>query len=114
MTNDTAETSEPIRRGSPFATDPPMMASAAVINPEDVYFQATPLRYTAMGAVAASAMVLFFAAAAAWWFPTGGAMIAGLGCMLSIAGLYSHRRKTAAALLAIHLMLFMLCFSQTM
>ena len=58
-------------------------------------------------------MVLAFAAAAAWWFPSGGTMIAALGCVLSIFGLYSTQRVTAAGILSLHLGLFILCYGRS-
>ncbi len=117
---------ESIRVGSPFAKEP-VIAVLAESNQfarhqlgkneladmgEDVYFQATQLRYTAMGAVSASTMVLFFALAAIVWFPPGGVLIAGLGCLLSLLGMASHLRRWAFALLFAHLALFAISYSQ--
>ncbi|TWU21476.1 hypothetical protein Pla52o_36620 [Novipirellula galeiformis] len=99
-----------IRVGSPFATEPEPNPQA--VQAEDIYFQATPLRYTSIGAVVAATMVVFFAVAATAWFPVGGTMIAGLGCLLSILGLYSHLRVPAAGLLAVHLVLFVTSYSR--
>jgi hypothetical protein len=67
-----------------------------------------------MGAVAASILVMAFGAAACYFFPIGGALIAGLGCLLSVLGLSSSYRRTAAGLLMIHLMLFVLCYSRSL
>jgi hypothetical protein len=94
----------PIRRGSPFASDP------VTVKPVDNFVDRGPMRYTAIGAVAASILVLAFAAAATLWFPAGGTLIAALGCVLSIFGLYSTYRITSAGLLAIHLSLFVVCY----
>jgi hypothetical protein len=102
---------ESIRVGSPFAIDP---IAAEPARPIEVLLDVGPIRYTAMGAVAASIMVLGFAAAATWWFPAGGALIAALGCVLSIFGLYSTYRITSAGLLAIHLFLFVLCYGRSL
>lgn len=99
-----------IRVGSPFAVDPTIPAAARPIEP---FYDVGPIRYTAMGAVAAAIMVLGFASVAAWWFPSGGALIAALGCVLSVFGLYSAFRKTAISLLAIHLALFVLSYSRS-
>ncbi|MDG2219922.1 MAG: hypothetical protein P8L85_00980 [Rubripirellula sp.] len=99
-----------IRVGSPFAVDPTIPAAE---RPIEAFYDVGPIRYTAMGAVAASIMVLGFASVAAWWFPTGGALIAALGCVLSIFGLYSAFRKTAISLLAVHLVLFVLSYSRS-
>lgn len=97
-------TEAPIRRGSPFASDPHS------VKPIDNFMDVGPIRYTAMGAVAASIVVLVFAAAATFWFPAGGTMIAALGCGLSIFGLYSSYRISSAALLTVHLSLFVVCY----
>ncbi|MDF1840986.1 MAG: hypothetical protein P1U77_06085 [Rubripirellula sp.] len=99
-----------IRVGSPFAVDPTIPAAERPIEP---FYDVGPIRYTAMGAVAAAIMVLGFASVAAWWFPSGGALIAALGCVLSVFGLYSAFRKTAISLLAIHLALFVLSYSRS-
>ncbi|MFG0263410.1 MAG: hypothetical protein ACF788_13545 [Novipirellula sp. JB048] len=99
-----------IRVGSPFATEP--QPSPQTARGEEIYFQATPLRYTAMGAVVAATMVVIFAAAATLWFPVGGTMIAGLGCLLSILGLHSDLRVPAAGLLGVHLILFVTNYSR--
>ena len=100
-----------IRVGSPFAVDP--FAHDANRHIENFY-DVGPLRYTAMGAVYASAMVVGFATAAAYFFPAGGAMIAALGCFLSIFGMYSSYRLTAAGLLTLHLCLFVFSFGRTL
>ena len=100
-----------IRVGSPFAIDP---SAAEPTEPIETFHDVGPIRYTAMGAVAASVMVLGFAAAATWWFPAGGALIAALGCVLSIFGLYSPYRMTSATLLAIHLCLFVVSYGQSL
>ncbi len=102
--------SEPVRVGSPFAVDPQPLV---IDRPIEVLIDGGPLRYTAMGAVAAAAMVLAFAAAAAWWFPAGGTMIAALGCVLSIFGLYSNYRYTAGCLLLLHLALFVVSYGRS-
>ena len=72
------------------------------------------MRYTAMGAVTASAMVVFFAAASLWWFPSGGTLIATLGCGLSVFGLFSGHRIVAASLLVVHAGLFIACYSRAL
>lgn len=100
-----------VRKGSPFAVDPPPLAPQ--IRPIEVVIDGGPLRYTAMGAVAAAAMVLAFAMAATWWFPGGGTLIAALGCVLSIFGLYSNYRYTAATFLLFHLALFIASYGRT-
>ena len=98
------------RVGSPFAVDPLEHPE----HPIEQIYDVGPLRYTAMGAVAAAIVVLIFASIGVWWFPAGGAMIAALGCMLSIFGLYSTFRYTAAGLLAVHLGLFVLSYGRSL
>ncbi len=107
-TADSPETAE----GSPFAAAGSPTAAVAIEPPIEALMDVGPLRYTAMGAVAASAMVLLFAATASWWFPTGGTMIAALGSVLSILGLYSPYRFTASVLLGLHLCLFLFSYTQ--
>ncbi|TWU49126.1 hypothetical protein [Rubripirellula reticaptiva] len=114
-----SESGESIRIGSPFAVDPvaadpisgDLTASPTVIEP---VMDVGSLRYTAMGATAASAMVVGFAAAAWGWFPAGGAAIAALGCGLSIFGMFSVYRFTAMGLLAVHLFLFVANYGQAL
>jgi hypothetical protein len=106
---------EEIRVGSPFAVDPRPIAGTVIqrqrARPE-AFYDVGPLRYTAMGAVAAATLVLGFAAVAAWWFPGGGTIIAALGCALSIFGLYSEKRLAASGCLLLHLVLFMVSYSR--
>ena len=111
---DPAETvdSPPLRVGSPFAVDPVAVSRAK--KPVETFHDVGPIRYTAMGAVAASVMVLGFAATAAWWFPAGGTMIAALGCVLSVFGLYSTYRLPSSGLLAVHLYLFVFCYLRSL
>jgi len=99
-----------VRVGSPFATDP---LTSPPQRPIETFYDVGPIRYTAMGAVAASIMVLAFALVAAWWFPSGGALIAALGCVLSIFGMYSAFRITSVSLLALHLALFVLSYGRS-
>lgn len=105
-----------VRVGSPFAVDPPELAFQYASFPTDRggFDDAGPLRYTAMGAVAASAMVVAFAAASVAWFPAGGVMIALLGCALAIFGLFSSYRLAAMGLLVVHLGLFVANYWQTL
>lgn len=105
-----AELAATVRVGSPFAVDPPPLL---VARPFEAVIDGGPLRYTATSAVAATVMVLGFAAAAAWWFPAGGTMIAALGCVLSIFGLYSNYRYTAGCLLLLHLALFIASYGRS-
>ncbi len=111
---ETIDEAPPIRVGSPFAIDPIDPLAGLPVKKIEPFLDVGPIRYTAMGAVAASFMVLGFATAAAWWFPAGGALIAALGCVLSIFGLYSTYRFTSAALLAVHLCLFVVSYGQSL
>ena len=104
-----------VRVGSPFtegtAVPPPPLIES---NEAESIYDVGPLRYTAMGAVIAAAMVLFFAAIAAWWFPPGGTLIAALGCVLAIMGMFSHFRKISAAVLVLQVLLFLTSYSRTL
>jgi hypothetical protein len=111
-----AETSSKIRSGSPFANEPEdlwddFLPSDQEFTPESFY-DVGPLKYTAIGAVAAAVMVLAFAAASSWWFPGGGTLIAALGCTLSVFGLYSPHKRWAGVCLMLHLMLFLFSYSR--
>ena len=110
----TTDDSPPIRVGSPFAVDPIDPLVGIPVKQIEPFLDVGPIRYTAMGAVAASIMVLGFAGTAAWWFPTGGALIAALGCVLSIFGLYSTYRFTSVGLLAVHLCLFVVSYGRSL
>ena len=107
------DSAEEIRVGSPFIKDPDLWDGVTIAprRPEKFY-DLGPLRYTAIGAVAASLMVLGFAAVAFWWFPGGGTLIAALGCALAIFGLYSQHRRTASICLVLHLLLFIASYSR--
>jgi len=108
----TNESELAIRVGSPFAVDP--VPSLPESKPAEAFYDVGPIRYTAMGAVAASAMVLVFGAAAAWWFPTGGVLIAALGCALSLFGMSSAYRITSIGLLATHLGMFVYSYIRSL
>ena len=113
-TGDMDSTKQPelaIRVGSPFAVDP--LPSLPESKPAEAFYDVGPIRYTAMGAVAASAMVLVFGIAAAWWFPAGGVLIAALGCALSLFGTASAYRITSIGLLAAHLGMFLYSYIRT-
>lgn len=114
---------EEVRIGSPFREDPadlpaggpdlPPPTPAAI---EAAYADFGPFLYTAMGASAAAVVVFLFAAAGAWWFPTGGALVAILGTVLSIVGLFSTRRYryAAIAMLPLHMALFFLSYARSL
>jgi hypothetical protein len=110
-TPETADQSDPaIRVGSPFAVDP--AATELPAKAIEAFYDVGPIRYTAMGAVASSVMVLAFDGAAAWWFPSGGVLIASLGCGLSLFGMASVYRITSIALLIAHLGMFLFSYSR--
>jgi hypothetical protein len=98
-----------IREGSPFAVDPEPSPSdeefGQVPLTAEAFYDIGPMRYMALGAVLAAAIVLLFAAASAYWFPGGGLLVAGLGCLLAMLGFFSPRPRTAVGLLAGHLAL---------
>ena len=108
-----------IRVGSPFREDPKGVAaaSAAPVPQTPVsYADFGPFLYTAMGASSAAVVVLLFAAAGAFWFPTGGALVAILGTVLSIIGLFSTRkfRYAAIAMLPLHMTLFFVSYARSL
>ncbi len=111
-TRTASESELPIRVGSPFAAEPQQAERNS--KPIEAVYDVGPIRYTAMGAVAASAMVLAFGAVAAWWFPSGGVMIAALGCGLSLFGMASVYRYTSIVLLVLQLGLFLLSYSRAL
>ena len=107
---------ESVRVGSPFAVDPPpvrVVVAKEALPPEQIY-DVGPMRYTAMGAVAAAVMLIGFAVAAAVWFPGGGTMIAAWGCVLSILGLYSPMSRRSAGCLIVHTALFLICYARSL
>ncbi len=112
----------PVRTGSPFRVDPPDVQTPSAATPvltlsgEAAYGEFGPFLYTAMGASAAAVVVLVFAGLGAWWFPPGGALVAVLGAILSIVGLFSKRRFRYAALgtLPLHMGLFLLSYTRAL
>ncbi|MDA8742994.1 hypothetical protein N9N28_00045 [Rubripirellula amarantea] len=113
--NEREAAGETVRVGSPFAEGtakaPPPLAAAPS---GETFYDVGPMRYTAMGAVSAAIMVVFFAAMAAWWFPSGGTLIAGLGCVLAIMGMFSHFRNLSVGLLVVHVVFFLTCYSRAL
>ncbi|MEM9587749.1 MAG: hypothetical protein AAGA03_10760 [Planctomycetota bacterium] len=116
-----------IRVGSPFALvfdeatakshgfAPPADTIRKVLSESDVrLYEAAGILYPAMGATIASAMVLTFATLSVWLFPGGGLMVAGLGSVLGICGLFSKYRWTSAGLILANLTCFLFCFAQTL
>ena len=101
----------PVRRGSPFRVDP-LDLPEFYERPVELIVDGA-LRYTAMGAVTAAVVVAAFGAASAWWFPAGGTMIAALGCVLSIFGLYSNLKLTSVGMLSVHLAIFVVSYGRS-
>jgi hypothetical protein len=103
-----------IREGSPFAVDPEPLSQQHELEdapvPAEVFYDIGPMRYMALGAVLAAAVVLLFSAASAYWFPAGGILVAGLGCFLAFLGFFSPRPRTAGGLLIVHLCLFVTAY----
>lgn len=115
------EGGQPVREGSPFrpgtetqaATRPDFQTAQASDQPAGPsYADLGPMRYTAMGAASAAVVVLLFAGLGAWWFPAGGALVAVLGAVLSIIGLFARQkfRYTALGTLTLHIGLFMVSY----
>ena len=106
-----------VRVGSPFAAETvitPVIGPRKEFGGSERFDHIGPFRYTALGAVAASALVVGFATAASFWFPAGGAVVAALGCVLAIVGLSSSYRFASSALLAVHLCLFVVSYSRSL
>jgi len=116
--NQSIDHTEAVRAGSPFRIDPPDLNStdAEIGEVEAVYADYGPFLYTAMGASLSAALVLIFAAAGSLWFPAGGAIVAVLGTVLSIVGLFAARRFRWAALgcLPLHVGLFFLSYARSL
>ena len=112
----------PVRVGSPFRVDPSDLATPSdpakklTLSGEAAYGEYGPFLYTAMGASSAAVVVLVFAALGTWWFPAGGALVAVLGTILSIIGLFSRRRFRYAAIgtLPLHMALFFLSYARSL
>ena len=107
--------------GSPLSDSPlpdgdqPIVARYATgSSANEILDDPGPLRYTALGALTASLIVILFAAVGTWWFPAGGALIAALGCLLAIFGLFSTYRIRSAMLIVIHLALFVVSYSRSL
>ncbi|GEM_PF-5264031 len=97
----------PVRTGSPFAKDPPvvlMRARAAIQMRRE--FEAGLWRMTAGGAVLSAAILVPFGLIALWFFQIGALMISGLGGFTSLLGLTSIHSKWSLGLLIVHLSLF--------
>ncbi|QDV83502.1 hypothetical protein [Planctomycetes bacterium TBK1r] len=111
-----------VRTGSPFRVDPTDLETPSepvkqlALSGEAAYGEYGPFLYTAMGASSAAVVVLVFAALGTWWFPAGGALVAVLGTVLSIIGLFSRRRFRYAAIgtLPLHMVLFVLSYARSL
>ncbi len=119
IATDPAGNLDSIRSGSPFApgTNRPMQSatdrgSLQMATIDKSFADDGPLRYTAGGALIASALMLSFATAASLWFPTGGIAITALGISLAILGIQSQRTWESLTLLGIHSALLAFCVNQ--
>ena len=101
----------PIRRGSPFAagTDRPVIAATMAFHQEEVW---VPESGILQASVIAALIVLVFSVACWQLFPAGGILVTGLGCGLSILGMFSSRLVGAALCLIAHSVLFAACYMQ--
>ena len=105
----------PLSDGSlPDGEEPIVARYATGSSANEILDDAGPLCYTALGALAASLIVILFAAVGTWWFPAGGALIAALGCLLAIFGLFSTYRISSAVLIVVHLGLFVVSYSRSL
>ena len=98
----------PDRVGSPFAAAP--SGKKTQRQPVVALHASGPLQYTAMGGVVAATMLLVFAIFALAWYPTGGCIIAALGCATATLGLHSKFKRTTTGMLVTHACLFVACF----
>lgn len=105
----------PVRVGSPFApgtaSGPQIKSSPAVVAVSLAELNA--LMYLAMGATAAAVMVLVFAIIGTFLFPVGGLMVAALGVVLAVLGIFSKQKRyqwTAASMLPLHLTAAGVCY----
>ncbi|MEM9368599.1 MAG: hypothetical protein AAGD07_21610 [Planctomycetota bacterium] len=65
-----------------------------------------------VGALCGAAVVACFSLACVAWFPPGGTLVSGLGCALSVIGLFSRRPVWGSVLLVLHLCAFAACYYQ--
>lgn len=101
----------PIRRGNPFAagTDRAVVASAIPFQQEEIW---VPESGILQSSVIAALIVLVFSLACWRLFPAGGILVTGLGCGLSILGMFSSRVIGSAICLGAHSILFAACYMQ--
>ncbi|MEL6104383.1 MAG: hypothetical protein AAFU85_00040 [Planctomycetota bacterium] len=105
---------QPIREGSPFRTEPAAILAEQFASGEGAYIDLGPYRYTAMGAAVSAVLITMFAGLGAWWFPAGGVLVAMLGALLSIVGMYSPNRLRLVAIgaLVLHSGLFLFSYQR--
>lgn len=105
---------QPIREGSPFRTEPAAMLAEQFASGESAYIDLGPYRYTAMGAAVSALLITMFAGLGAWWFPAGGVLVAMLGALLSIVGMYSPNRLRLVSIgaLVLHSGLFLFSYQR--
>ncbi len=102
------------RVGSPFAPGSESLVSSVMAAQPSWggadQFAAGVRGETAAAAGAAAWMLVVFSVAGWGWFPQGSVVIAALGIAMSVWGLASRRRKSAAATLVIHIALGAACY----
>ncbi|MEO1527194.1 MAG: hypothetical protein AAFX06_17275 [Planctomycetota bacterium] len=110
------ETTETVRQGSPFKIDPPAVLTEQFASGEGAYVDLGPYRYTAMGAACSSLLITLFAGLGAFWFPAGGVLVAVLGSLLSIIGMYAPNRLRMISIgaLLVHASLFFLSYQRAL
>jgi len=102
---------------SPLAASKDTLAAAGSIAPETSLAPETlgdgVWGQTAESAVFASIMLSGFAAACWLFFPPGGVAVASLGVAVSLLALGSTRTRLTGVFLAVHGVLFILCYLKT-
>ncbi|KLU04628.1 putative transmembrane protein [Rhodopirellula islandica] len=100
-----------VRRGNPFASgsDRPVIASVTPMIQEEAW---VPESGMLQASVLAALIVLVFSLACWRLFPAGGILVTGLGCALSILGMFSSRVVAAGMCLLAHAALFVGCYLQ--
>ncbi|MEM6776322.1 MAG: hypothetical protein AAF670_01625 [Planctomycetota bacterium] len=102
---------EEIRRGSPFAEPDRQAVTVPALRGEVMPSPNQPIDVgVAMAAPLASIIVMLFAAACCVWFPGGGLVVAPLGSLLALIGLFTKRRVVSAVLLTSHIAVFFACY----
>lgn len=105
----------PVRVGSPFApgtASAPSIKSSPTVSAVSLA-ELNALMYLAMGATAAAVLVLLFAILGTILFPVGGLMVATLGVVLAVLGIFSKQKRyqwTAASMIPLHITAAGVCY----